>query len=518
MNQLIHNLQNAVCYPHPTSDFKLIETHLSWVILTGDYVYKIKKPVKFEFVDFSTLEKRQFYCQREYELNHQFAPAIYLEVLPIQGSVDQPNFLGEGPVIEYALKMRAYPQEALMEVQLKKGTIHLTMISSLAKKLAEFHQTTPTMAKASSFGSPTNIYQPIQANFTTIYPLITNKAHYTLLQACERWASQYFEGCKSLIHRRYQAGCIRACHGDLHTGNIAFIDQQPLLLDCIEFNENFRWLDPLNDIGFLTMDLHHKKQMNLANRLINDYFQLTGDYQGLPLLKFYEAYRAMVRVKVSLLRLTQSSLDSTERFTLQQHYESLLELAHSYIKSSLPQTYITCGFSGSGKSTVATYLVDHNLGLHLQADRERKRLAKRDAVSIDKLYSDNHTQKTYHHLKKLALILLKAGYSPVIDACCLKQWQRELFNQITNHSPIFIHCQAPFSILIKRIVQRLETQNTLSDADLTVLDKQQTSMEPLSIEEKLTVIVFASSEMAIARQALDNLIWQINQRQKITSS
>ncbi|MHA7840329.1 MAG: bifunctional aminoglycoside phosphotransferase/ATP-binding protein [Gammaproteobacteria bacterium] len=514
MNQtLINNLQQPHCYSHPITHFQLMETHLSWVILTGAYAYKIKKPVNFGFADFSTLEKRRFYCEQECHLNQRFAASLYIGVVPIYGSIQQPSLKEEGPIIEYALKMHAYSQSCLMTAHLNNNTVTIPMVEALAEAIAGFHRIAEPIEPHSSFGSPALVYEPIQGNFDAIRPLLSDVEDFNRLQACETWAAEQYQRHLPLLQHRYETQRIRACHGDLHCGNIAFIEGKPTLLDCIEFNESFRWTDPMGDVGFLAMDLRDKGHNELANIFINHYFQITGDYEALPLLRFYEAYRAMVRAKICLLRLTQHPISQEEQRITLQHYHQRIALAADYKKTTQPTLYISHGLSASGKSTVARYLVNHQVGLQLQSDRERKRLLKANIQPSEAtkkiLYSENHTQKTYDYLKNIADTLLQSGYSVIIDACCLQQWQRQLFIAVAKKNNVayqLIHCIAPKAILEARLTHRQQNSNELSDADIAVLALQIKNEEPLSEEEKKHTIVFNCRTVDITSEDITTLL------------
>jgi aminoglycoside phosphotransferase family enzyme/predicted kinase len=505
---LIAALQNPALFPHPVEGFQVIETHISWVLLTGPYVYKFKKPVNFGFLDFSTLEARQHFCREELRLNQRLTQDLYLEVLPVTGSVEAPQLGGTGEVIEYALKMRQFPQDGLLSTLQANGELTTAHIDQLARQIAEFHIEAPRVPAEHELGSPDSVMAPVLQNFEQIRPLISEASDLSQLDALQAWAESSFERLKPLLARRKADGFIRECHGDIHLGNATLIDGKVVLFDCIEFNEPFRMTDVYADIGFLAMDLEDRGLKSLSRRLISQYLEITGDYQGLELLNFYKAYRAMVRAKVALFSLSADA-DGVQRAATLRQYRNYANLAESY--SAIPSCFlvITHGVSAVGKSHVAMRLVESLGAVRLRSDIERKRLfAGQDGEA---LYGSQASEATYARLNELASQALRAGFPVVIDATYLKRQQREAAAQVAETTGVpflILDCEAPQAVIAGWLEQRKAQNNDPSDATLEVIEAQQASREPLSAEELLRskrVETNVSSD-------LDNLIDNLRQR------
>jgi aminoglycoside phosphotransferase family enzyme/predicted kinase len=490
---LINNLQNSTLYNYPITRFQVIETHISWVILTGQYAYKIKKPVDFQFLNYSTLEKREYYCRKELSLNKIMAPEIYQEVVGITGSEESPRLNGDGPVIEYALKMIEFPQQALFDYLLINREIHPNFIDELGKKIAHFHKQASSADKDSRFGTPEQVFAPIKQNFDQIRPLLKNKADLDQLSTLEQVATQHYQILKSLLQRRKDQGFIRECHGDLHLKNIVLLHQKPVIFDCIEFNEDFRWTDTIADVGFLAMDFHDNQRPDYAYRFVNTYMAYSGDYSGLPLLNFYMAYRAMVRAKVSLFRLTQTGLSEDEIKATHDKYRSCTNLIEHINQPKKQAIIITHGLVGSGKSTWAKRIVDHYGAIQIRADIERKRIYGLDPENTSHsplnshLYSNEANEKTTARMEELVREVLQAGYPVIVDATFIKKKQRDQVRQLASELDVpfaIIECQAPMDSLMSHITNRKEKKSDPSEASLEVLAWQETAIEHLTPEEQ----------------------------------
>ncbi|MFK5913652.1 MAG: AAA family ATPase [Woeseiaceae bacterium] len=490
---LIESLQNPALYDHPIIEFEVIETHISWVLLTGDYVYKIKKPVNFGFLDFSTLEKRHFYCEEELRLNRQLAPDLYLSVVTIHGSEENPELNGHGPAIEYAVKMRQFPQSTQLDRLLTKQGIDNLVMDKLASKVAHFHLSIDSVKNTSDFGDLNHVRQPILENFEQIRACIDDSATVSQLEKLEHWSKQQLEELAELIQKRKAQGFVRKCHGDMHLRNIALWNNDITIFDCIEFNKNFYLIDVMSEIAFLIMDLEDRDQDTLAQRFLNSYLEITGDYEGLRLLQLYKVYRALVRAKVNALRLGQEQTGSKEYQQTLKDFMQYLKLAEKYIHPTVPCLLINHGLSGSGKSTITRILLEKFPAIQVRSDVERKRLFKvsennKSTAAIEKgIYTTDATQQTYTRLLDIAQCLLSAGYSVVIDATNLKFQQRQPFIELAklNHVPYFILTyKASEKTLRNRVIQRSQEGDDVSDATLNILQHQIETYAPLAEEEK----------------------------------
>ena len=490
---LIETLQNAALYDHTVTHFEMIETHISWVILTGDYVYKIKKPVNFGFLDFSSLEKRHHYCEEEVRLNRRLAPQLYLGVVSINGSEEEPQINGTGPVIEYAVKMRQFPQSTQLDRLLAEGLLNIETMDKLAEKVAQFHLTIKTVDQQSGFGDLEHIRQPVLENFTHIRSCINENSIKLQLSILEEWTVQQLEKLADDIRQRKKQGYVRECHGDMHLRNIALWNDEIIIFDCIEFNKNFYWIDVISEIAFLVMDLEDRQQTAFAWRFLNRYLEITGDYQGLKLLYFYKVYRAMVRAKVDALRVGQEQAGTAEYNQTLSEFREYLGLAESYVKPRQPVLLVNYGLSGSGKSVGTRMLLEKFAAIQLRSDVERKRLynvesKSHQATGVEQsIYSKEATELTYSRLKEIAEQLLSWGFSVVVDAANLKYQQRQIFVQLARALDVqcyILAYEAPEEILRQRIAQRIETGSDVSDATLKVLAHQLKTFEPLTAEEQ----------------------------------
>ncbi|MEB0078635.1 AAA family ATPase [Pseudomonas sp. CCI3.2] len=506
---LITALQNPALFPHPVDSFQVIETHISWVLLTGPYAYKFKKPVNFGFLDFTTLSAREHFCGEELRLNQRLTEDLYLEVLPITGSVDVPQIGGDGEVIEYVLKMRQFPQSQLLSTLQANGELTTSHIDEMAKQIAEFHLAAPHVPLAHAQGTPESVMAPVQQNFDQIRALISDKADLQQLEALEAWAQCSFERLKSLLSQRKAEGFIRECHGDIHLGNVTMIDGKVVIFDCIEFNEPFRFTDVYADIGFLAMDLEDRGLKSLSRRLISQYLELTGDYQGLELLNFYKAYRALVRAKVALFSLPADA-EPVQRATTLRQYRNYANLAESY--SAIPSRFlvITHGVSAVGKSHVAMRLVEALGAIRLRSDIERKRLFANNKETGD-LYGADASTATYTRLNQLADSILRAGFPVVIDATYLKREQRDAAAKVAEASGapfLILDCSAPQAVIEGWLAQRQAQNNDPSDATLEVIEAQQANREPLGADE-----ILRSTQVETNNSSdLDGLVAHLRQR------
>ncbi len=487
---LLQALQDQALYPHPANQFELIETHISWVLLTGSFAYKIKKPENFGFLDFSTLEKRHHYCQEELRLNRRFAPKIYLEVVPIYGSEKAPSFRPKGAPFEYAVKMLQFPQDQLLDQLLLCGKLSNARIEELAHTVATFHQQIPSAEKQEKYGAPQQLIQPVLENFKQIIAFLQAPSDIAQLRRIEHWVQDQAKRLEPIFEQRKQQGNIRECHGDLHLGNITLFKDEITLFDCIEFNPSLRWIDVMSDVAFLTMDLQARDAPSLANHFLNAYLEITGDYEGLKVLNFYQCYRAMVRAKVALLSLSSKPITSTRSKAIFDQYNRYIQLAERYMIAPKRQLLLMHGFSGTGKTTVSTELVDQLGAIRLRSDVERKRIfqfKQQKASAIDGgIYSHSASDRTFDHLAATAHTILRAGYRVIVDATFLHKPYRDRFFQLAENLNItvqIISCELADKKIRRRLEHRQAIGTDPSDADTEVYEAQLKSADPLSEAE-----------------------------------
>ncbi|MEJ2553174.1 MAG: AAA family ATPase [Gammaproteobacteria bacterium] len=489
---LIDKLQNSALYDHPVRHFQVIETHISWLLLTGPFAYKIKKPVNLGFLDFSTLEKRRHYCHEELRLNQRLAPELYLTVIPITGSASHPAFAGEGPVIEYAVKMREFAQSAQLDRVLARGELRSEHIVRLAEAVVRFHARAAVAGDDTPYGDTEAVWQPAGQNFDQIRPYLDAGQDRTRLDTLQVWSSQTHARLGIVWPERKHGGFIRECHGDMHLGNMALVDDKILIFDCLEFNARLRWIDVMSEVAFVTMDLQDHGRPGLAHRFLNDYLQHSGDYRGLRVFNFYQVYRALVRAKVACLRLGQPGLSAEEQEAIRGHYRQYLRLAEHFTRAVPTPLIIMHGLSGSGKTTISSTLLESSGAVRIRSDVERKRLfglspeARSGSGVAADLYSADAGRRTYERLAEIARAVITTGFPVIVDAAFLKHRQRKSFQELADELRVpfvIVHCDAPEALLRQRITDRQERARDPSEATLAVLKHQLSTQEPLRPDE-----------------------------------
>lgn len=486
---LISALMNPDIYDHAVNDCHLIETHASWIILTGDFAYKIKKPVNLGFLDFSTLEKRHFLCKEELRLNKRLAPEIYLELVTITGTPAKPVLNKTGKPIEFAVKMLQFPQKAQLDRMLARGEIETSHIDAIASLVADFHKKTMVASKDSAYGDLEHIRKPVENNFLQINKN-TKKAGHPLINELEVRCKSFFDKLKPVFIKRKAEGFIRECHGDMHLRNIAWLNNLPVVFDCIEFDSNLRFIDVISEIAFLVMDFKARMHPQLARRFLNAYLEKSGDYAGVYVLPFYLVYRALVRAKIAAIRAGQQGISEEEKVKAEKEFFNYMQLAKSCSEISSPKLVITRGLSASGKSTITMQLLEHMDAIRIRSDVERKRIfgisrkERSIATHCKDIYTPEATKKTYDKLAELAGKILDAGYPVIVDAAFLKFEERDNFGKLAKAKKvpfIILEFLATHDTLRQRIIKR---EKNVSDADLSVLEQQIAKWQPLGKSEK----------------------------------
>lgn len=494
--RLLTALQSPDCYPHPVTTVTRIETHISWILLAGDYAYKIKKPVDFGFLNFSTLKRRKHFCEEELRLNRRHAEAIYLQVDSINGAIEAPRINGDGPVLEYAVRMRRFDPEQTLDKRLQRGELAVSEIHELATTLAHLHADAETAAAEGWLGSPRQVLEPMLENFDLLHTGLTDADSGNRLTRLRDWTLAEAGRLQAVLEQRLSQGYVRECHGDAHLGNVARFEDHTCLFDCIEFNDELRWIDVLSDLAFTVMDLHDRGAPELAWSLLDTYLTETGDYAGLQVMPLYLVYRALVRAKVGVLRLRET-LPAATRQATEAEVAGYLALAEQLAAPRQPQLALTLGVSGSGKSWLAQQLIPLCGLVRLRSDVERKRLAglsataSSDSATEAGLYHPAMTERTYARLLELTRTLLKAGFSVIVDATFLEQAQRAPFLALAADFELparLLLCEADDNTLRERILRREAAGIDPSEADLQVLEAQQAKQEDLSdTESRLTL-------------------------------
>jgi uncharacterized protein len=492
---LVEALQRPACYPHPVDRIELVETHLSWVLLTGDYAYKIKKPVNLGFADFSTLARRRHFCDEELRLNRRYAPSLYLDVVEIRDTAAGPALQGEGLVMEYAVRMRQFQQDALAARLLPAGKLTPERIASLAERIAAFHENADRAPGSSRYGAPDVVLRDALENIGQLLAMQLAGEEPARLQALWLWTEHQSGLMADTARRRWTEGCVRESHGDLHLGNLVLLEGELTPFDGIEFEEGYRWIDVASDIAFTVMDLTAHGRSDLGCLFLNAYLERTGDYGSLRMLRFYLAYRALVRAKVALLRQPPERDD----------FARYLAAAEACVRPSHGAVIAMHGLSGSGKTTVAGALARALGAIRIRSDVERKRLAGQPALARSHsstgsgLYAADATGATYARLVALAAEICAAGWPVIVDAACLKRWQRELLERAAGEAGVLfaiVSVRTGEAALRDRIRAREAAGRDASEAGLAVLEHQLASQEPLSGSELFSTITLDGSEPA----------------------
>ena len=491
--RIFRSLLNPSAYPEPATAVRLIQTHVSLIFLTDNYVYKIKKPVDLGFLDFTSLQQRRFYCEEEVRLNRRLCPDMYLGVVEVRDSEAAP--LGpEGKVVDYAVKMRRLPEERMLDRLLERGEVTPADIRRIARTIGEFHNQAERNAETDSLGSWETINLNWQENFRQLEEFSSVTIAARDLQIIRDWVSRFMEENRDVFSRRIANGHIRDCNGDIHMENICLTDQV-LVFDCIEFNKRFRYSDTAADIAFLLMDFDFAGAPLFSDVFLQEYLAVTGDRDINRVLDFYKIYRAVVRGKVESFRLHDPDIPDGEKAAARERATRYLHLARGYIlRGKLPLTLIiTCGLMGSGKSTVASRL-SSELGLErFSSDLVRKELSSVPPYSHDYsgygkgIYDGETTTATYQRLLDRTSAALGAGRSAIVDATFRKRTDRAMFRALAREKSagfFILYLSAPEGVLEERLDARLASPGEISDGRRELLRSQQEEFEPPGLDEQ----------------------------------
>ena len=509
---IIQDLLNPRAYPGNIADpISLIETHISWVLLAGQHAYKIKKPVNFGFLDFSTLEMRRAACLEELRINKRYSPDLYIDVTPICGTPPFSRIGGSGDAVEYAVVMSRFPPDQTFDQLASAGTLTSDHILLFADLLAHFHLSLPPAPEQSGDAALRHADHFVAANFAHLRNRVDADPQRSELESLAEWTlnERVRRGQQLLV--RCREGHIRECHGDLHMGNVVLLDGKVRLFDGIEFNADLRWIDTINEVAFPLMDLEVQGHPDLAYRFLNRYLELNGDYAGICVLDYYRLYRAMVRAKVASLRRQQTS-NQNERAACDRQLQRYIDYGLRLIQPKRPKLIIMHGFSGSGKSMLASDLAAQLPGIRLRSDIERKRSQLSQAASEDEtprnLYQPDKIRATYEWLLGKARLILECGHTVILDATFLRQeWRERAFHIAFECHAEFriVDCQAPVELLQARIQTRQKDASDPSDADMSVLKRQMEETEPLTEEERSNAISVDTALVDPARRVLQAL-------------
>jgi aminoglycoside phosphotransferase family enzyme/predicted kinase len=504
-SDLIRKLRDPAAYPHAVRDLQVIETHISWVILTGDFAYKVKKPVVLGFLDFSSLQRRKFFCEEELRVNRRTAPDLYLDVVPV-GSTPDGLRIGAEPAIEFAVRMHQFPHSSRLDRCLHTGMLERKDMRALAEMIARFHRALPPRENADPFFEFERATKPARNNFIHLDPALFSNEEQQHLAVIEAWTLQQAESLGSAFKKRAGSGSIRECHGDLHLENLLLQEGRFIPFDAIEFNPNLRWIDTANDTAFLVMDLMARGRDDMAFTLLNAWLEETGDYASLEVMRFYLVYRSMVRAVVTSIRQRQRSGNPEESSRLDAG--GYIQLAASLVDTPPPRLFLMHGFSGSGKTWLSERLVGDLPALRVRSDLERKRLPGplsrlAGAGRIESgMYRPELTGLTYSTLARYCETGLRAGFDMIADATFIRRHYRNMFFDLAadvGARAVILDCATPRDVLRARIRQRSIENEDASDADLRVLEHQLAQHDPLGEDEKSLTVAMNGDQATLCR-------------------
>jgi len=488
---LIESLRDPLAYVHSvTGPVVLHETHISWVLLAGNFAYKIKKPIVTDFLDYGTLPKRHHACCEELRLGNRYATGLYLDVVPVTFEDGQIRMDGDAQPIEFAVRMRRFPENALLSRQLRENLVTREHMIQLASSIAGFHAVAWRLDRPAG-EIVSRVFDQAKENFNFLLgePLLQLDP---MLLRLESWTTAFFKSYQSQFRSRMFDGFIRECHGDLHCDNVVFWAGLWVPFDGIEFNFEYSRIDVSSDVSFLIMDLDERGHADLSAIFLNAYLEQTGDYRSLLVLRWYLVYRAMVRAKIAVMRARQ--LNQVQRLDSEQMAPAreYIQLANRMIKPVKRHLWITHGVSGSGKTTASQRIIEKEGAVRIRSDVERKRLFKTSGTTQsgnepgEGMYSPTASEATYRRLFDVAKDILRADFPVVVDATFLKQSDRRRFQMLANSEGAdfrIVDFPLDEETLKKRITHRRLTQNDASDATLAILANQLLTQQPLTADE-----------------------------------
>lgn len=490
---LVERLMDPAAFDHPVSSVERIDTHISWVILTDKYAYKIKKPLVLDFLDFGSLERRHHYCEEELRLNRPWASDIYIDVVAITDDGGQARFGGDGTPVEYALRMRRFDTDMRLDRQLALGQLTVEDMRDLGNAVATRHIEAALVNAEFRQRVLQMTIQQMHDNFSALEGQVNTET----LSSLNEWTERELETAAGVAAERFDAGFFRDCHGDLHLANLVRMPDGIRTFDCIEFNEDLRRIDVVCDIAFLAMDLVTKGRRDLAAHFLNRYLEQTGDYDGVVLLDVYFVYRCLVRAKVAVLCGQECELEN-ERLRNIADADRYCRIALRQTWKPAPKLIIMRGLSGSGKTWVSGQLMAALPAIRLRSDIERKRLfglaeTARTQSSIDSgIYDADSSSHVYQYLVKKAKTVLDARHNVILDATFLHTEERDHALEMADscgYTAIIVDVRAPLSLMQERLQRREGDADDASEAGLDVLDHQRATVQALTdIELERTIV------------------------------
>lgn len=508
----LRGLLRPAAYPHPVAAIKLVQTHMSWVLLTGEFAYKLKRPVHYPFVDFSTIERREFSCREEMRLNRRFAAELYLDVCAITDANGAAQVGGDGAVIEHAVKMLQFERAAELDQLLAAQAIVPRELEGFGRQLVTIHAGLPRVAPTDPWGLPQNVRAIILKNVDDCATAAARLGWQSDLEDLRAPLVARLSSLADCMAARRAAGWIRECHGDLHSGNIVRRGARLVAFDCMEFEPAFRWIDVADEVAFLMSDVAARGCALHAHSFLGGYLAQGGDYQACRLLRAYQAHRALVRGKIAALYAADARDPELEG--LCATFVRLANYAASVLSPPRPRLLLTFGLSGAGKTWLARQLAEHLGAIHMRSDVERKRLAglaekaRSSSALAQDLYSASATAEVYAKLRRDAAEVLTGGYDVIVDAAFGRRKDRAEFRQLAERLGVpiaLINCHAPQEILRARLRARRSKEGDASEADERVLEWQIEHHDALDADEDVRTISVDTTNSAAVDGAINEL-------------
>jgi aminoglycoside phosphotransferase family enzyme/predicted kinase len=497
-------------YPHPVRGVELVQTHMSWVLLTGDFAYKIKRSVHYPFVDLRAPAVRAHLCAEELRLNRRFAPELYLAVCSICEVGGRAVIDGPGPVIEYAVRMRQFERTQELDALLRAGSVEPAELEAFGVVLAQIHAQLPQAQPPEVRGTLSAVRTVILANVDQAAQACAAFGARPAIEALRARVLEQLDARAAMIAARWVAGRVRECHGDLHARNIVRLEGRLVAFDCLEFEPSFRWIDVADELAMLLADLDWRGQPRLAHAFLGGYLTCSGDYQALRVLPLYRAHRALVRAKVAALN-AEAAPDALVRESWCVEMDALVDRAGRALRRQTPRLLVLCGLPGSGKTWLSQALGARLGAVLLRSDVERRRLAglapraRSGSAPGAGLYTSAASAAVYEHLAQRAQDVLGGGFTAIVDASFALQADRsrmaELAARLGARSWL-IHCRAPEALLQQRLAQRQRADTDASEADAAVLAWQQQRFEPIEALPGMTVIEADTADGACVAQVM----------------
>ena len=504
----LEGLLRPSAYCHPIGEVELVTTHISWVILAGEYAYKIKRPVRYPFIDLTSLERRRLLCEEELRLNRRFAAELYIEVCKVaaaeggarMGCSDSAGAVGSAPdaevILDYAVRMRRFPRAEELDRLLDARRIEPHELERFGHELAQLHARLPAAPAASSWGRPDEVKAQLLRNLLECADAARVFGSATEVLALRDAMQAKVAAATSGMAARRSNGRIRECHGDLHSRNIVRFRGRLVPFDCLEYDPALRWIDTADEIAFLSSDMKARERPLRAHAFRTGYLAESGDYHACRVLALYEAHRALVRAKVAALSATQKG-DAGAREVLRLEHARLVTFAGEALAPKTPRLLLMSGLSGSGKTWLARQLAARLAAVHIRSDVERKRraglreLAPSHSRLGEGLYSPGATAALHEDLVRATDEVLSGDITAIVDATFLERAQRARFTEVAARRGVslhLIHCEAPEPLLRARIMERSRTGSDSSEAGLEVLAWQRAHAQPVTADEGIEVI------------------------------